>query len=79
MYLLAGPAGPQGAQGVQGVQGVTGPQGIQGLIGPAGVTGPVGPAGGIADFAFLCSTEAQTIAAAEVPGGQGGAVTFTDA
>lgn len=56
-------------------------QGAQGTIGPAGpqgATGSQGPAGGISDFAFLCSTEEQSVAAAPAPGGQGGAVTFND-
>ncbi|MCY9589128.1 hypothetical protein PC41400_12970 [Paenibacillus chitinolyticus] len=52
---------------------IPGPQGPQGL---PGAQGPQGPAGGISSFAFLCSTEAQTIAAAPTPGGQGGAVSF---
>ncbi|EGL17224.1 saimiri transformation-associated family protein [Paenibacillus sp. HGF7] len=67
--------GPQGPQGPQGPAGLTGPQGIQG---PAGPQGPQGPAGGISSFAFVCSTAAQTIAAAAEPGGQGGAVSFND-
>lgn len=82
---IPGPQGPAGAQGIPGpqgpagAQGIPGAQGIQGPVGPAGVPGPTGatgPAGGIASFAFLCSTISQTIAAAPVPGGQGGAVTF---
>ncbi|WP_217556494.1 collagen-like protein [Paenibacillus sp. GbtcB18] len=68
--------GPQGPQGLPGAQGPQGPQGIQGPAGPQGPQGPQGPAGGISSFAFLCSTEAQTIAAAPTPGGQGGAVSF---
>lgn len=76
---LPGPQGPQGLPGLTGPQGPQGPQGLTGLTGPQGIQGPPGPqgpAGGISSFAFLCSTEAQTIAAAAVPGGQGGAVTF---
>ncbi|MFX3633407.1 MAG: collagen-like protein [Candidatus Pristimantibacillus sp.] len=80
-----GPQGPLGPQGLQGVQGAQGPQGVQGpagLTGLTGLTGPQGPqgirgpAGGISDFAFLCSTEAQNVEEAAVPGGQGEAVTF---
>ncbi|MFD7524669.1 collagen-like protein [Paenibacillus chitinolyticus] len=73
-----GPQGPQGPAGPQGPQGPAGPQGPQGIQGPAGPQGPQGPAGGISSFAFLCSTAAQTIAAAPTPGGQGGAVSFND-
>lgn len=67
--------GPRGPQGIPGPAGPTGAQGPQGVPGPAG---PQGPAGGISSFAFLCSTEEQNVAAAPVPGGQGGAVTFND-
>ncbi|WP_317957446.1 collagen-like protein [Paenibacillus chitinolyticus] len=68
--------GPQGPQGLPGAQGPQGPQGLQGIQGLAGPQGPQGPAGGISSFAFLSSTEAQTIAAAATPGEQGGAVSF---
>jgi hypothetical protein len=40
--------------------------------------GPTGATGGIADFAFVASTEAQTVDDADTPGGQGGAVTFNN-
>lgn len=82
-----GPQGPVGATGLQGPAGATGltgpqgPQGVQGTTGLTGLTGPQGPqgpAGGISSFAFLCSTEEQIVAAAAVPGGQGGAVTFNN-
>ncbi|UUZ82915.1 hypothetical protein LJK88_02510 [Paenibacillus sp. P26] len=53
--------------------------GPPGPPGPQGPQGPQGPAGGVASFAFLCSTLAQTIAAAPTPGAQGGVVTFNDA
>lgn len=72
---VPGPAGPQGPAGVQGPTGLTGPAGPQGIQGPAG---PQGPAGGISAFAFFCSTEAQTVTAPAVVGGQGGAVTFNE-
>ncbi|WP_238404205.1 collagen-like protein [Paenibacillus paridis] len=73
-----GVAGPQGAVGPQGTVGAQGVAGPQGPVGPQGATGAQGPAGGIADFAFLCSDEEQTIEAAPAPGGQGGAVTFNN-
>ncbi|WP_339294319.1 collagen-like protein [Paenibacillus sp. FSL W7-1279] len=87
---MPGPQGPQGPQGVPGPQGIPGPQGLAGAqgipgpVGPAGPAGapgpagPTGPAGGLAAFAFVCSTEAQTVAAAPAPGAQGGAVTFNN-
>ncbi|KQO18787.1 hypothetical protein ASF12_01430 [Paenibacillus sp. Leaf72] len=78
---LTGPQGPAGATGLTGLTGPQGPvgaTGLTGLTGPTGPTGPQGPAGGISSFAFLCSTEAQNVAQAAAPGGQGGAVTFND-
>ncbi|MCI1773466.1 collagen-like protein [Paenibacillus lautus] len=47
-------------------------------MGATGATGATGPAGGLAAFAFVCSTDSQIVAAAPVPGGQGGAVTFNN-
>lgn len=64
--------------GVPGPRGPQGPQGVPGAPGAQGVPGVPGPAGGLAAAAFLCSTEAQTVAPAPVPGGQGGAVTFNN-
>jgi hypothetical protein len=46
--------------------------------GPPGPQGPAGPAGGISSFAFLCNTSPVTTTAAPTPGGQGGAVPFTN-
>lgn len=87
-----GPIGPVGPPGLQGPQGNTGPigpiglpgalgpqgpQGIAGPQGPQGIQGPQGPAG-VGQIAFRCSDEDQTVTPAEVAGGQGGAVSFTD-
>ncbi|MEC0255926.1 hypothetical protein PAEVO_28120 [Paenibacillus sp. GM2FR] len=87
-----GPQGPQGPAGAQGIPGPQGPVGAQGLPGAQGIQGPVGPAGapgatgatgatgpaGVSAFAFVCSTETQSPAAAPAPGAQGGAVTFNN-
>lgn len=47
------------------------------LAGPAGPTGPTGPAP-VASFAYLYSTEFQSIASAPAPGEQGGVVSFNN-
>jgi hypothetical protein len=60
---------------LMGRVGPTGPPGPQGPQGPPGPQGPAANSG----FAFLCSTEDQTVAAASSAGGSdGGTVTFNN-
>lgn len=60
----AGPAGPQGTPGVAGPAGVQGPAGLQGPVGETGAQGVAAPVGipvGLSAFAYIYSTQAQSV------------------